>query len=113
MPLGPQILTYGNVPSTFLLTVKLTPVSTATITTAEQSFTVPGLQVGDQVSDLSLISGAFPNTLLTIANIRISAANTLTIAFTNTTAGPLSYPTGTYYIEINRPDPAFPMTVIQ
>lgn len=113
MPLGPQELSFGNLQSTFLLSVVLTPVATVTISTTEQSFTIPGLQVGDQISDISLVSGAFPNTLLTIANARVSAANTLTVAFTNGTAGSLTYPTGTYYIEINRPDPAFVMKVIQ
>jgi hypothetical protein len=113
MPLGPQIVTYGNVQSTFVLTVTLTPVATGLGTTTEQSFTVPGLLVGDQISDVSLVSAAFPNTLLTIANTRVSAANTLTVAFTNGTAGNLTYPSGTYYIEVNRILAGLPMSVIQ
>lgn len=113
MPLGPQLVTYGNVQSTFVLSVVLTPVATVTISTTEQNFTVPGVLPGDQVSDVSLVSGAFPNTLLTIANARVSAANILTIAFTNGTAGSLTYPSGTYYIEINRPLQGLPMSVIQ
>jgi hypothetical protein len=113
MPLGPQILTNGNVQSTFVLTVSLTFVATAATTTAEQSFTIAGLQVGDQVSDISYIGGAFPNTLVTLENARISANNTLTLAINNSTAGSLTYPAGSYYLEINRPYPGLPMTLIQ
>jgi hypothetical protein len=112
MPLGPQLVTYGNVQSTFVLTVSLTFVATATVTVAEQSFTVPGLLVGDQISDVSA-NFAFPNTLLSIVNARVSAANTLTIAIANGTAGSLTYPTGSYYLEVNRPLAGLPMTVIQ
>ena len=112
MGLGPQIQTNGNVQSTWVLTITITPVATATLTTAEQSFTVPGLLLGDQVSDLSLNS-AFPNTLLSIVNARVSANNTLTIAISNGTAGSLTYPSGTYYLEINRPYPGLSMSAIQ
>jgi hypothetical protein len=109
MPLGPQIVTYGNVQSTFVLTASLTFAATATVTTAEQTFTVPGIQVGDQISDITYIGGAFPNTLLTIANARVSANNTIAVAVSNSTAGSLTYPAGTYFIEVNRPlPPAMP-----
>ena len=112
MPQGPTIITNGNVQSTFILTVTLTPVATATATTAEQNFTVPGLAVGDQISDISYIGGAFPNTLLSIANARVSANNTLTLAISNSTAGSLTYPSGSYYLEVNRPYPGLSMTQI-
>jgi hypothetical protein len=113
MPLGPQLVTYGNVQSTFVLTVTLTPVATATVSVVEQSFTVPGLLPGDQISDVTYITGAFPNTLLSIVNARVSAANTMTLAIQNSTAGSLTYPAGQYYIEVNRPLQGLPMTVIQ
>src|SRR5208282_2166943 len=112
MPLGPQLVTYGNVQSMWVLTLALAPVATAATSTVEQNFTVLGLALGDQVSDISLNS-AFPNTLLTIANARVSATNTLTVAFANGTTGSLTYPTGTYFLEINRPLAGLPMTVIQ
>jgi hypothetical protein len=112
MPLGPQIFTYGNVQSTFVLTVSLTPVATAATTTAEQNFTIPGIFIGDQVSDVSL-NTAFPNTLLSIINARVSANNVLTLAISNGTAGSLTYPSGTYYVEINRPYPGLSMSSIQ
>jgi len=111
MPLGPQIVTYGNLQSTFLLTVTLTPAATAATTTLEQTFTVPGLQVGDQISGIS------PQFALTtqvdIINARVSAANTLAVAFSNVTAGSLTYPSGTFYIEVNRPLAGMTMTGIQ
>jgi hypothetical protein len=113
MPLGPQLVTFGNVQSTWVLTMSLTFVATSATTTAEQNLVIPGLAVGDQISDISLISGAFPNTLLSIANARVSAANTLTVAIANGTAGSLTYPSGTYYVEINRPLAGLPMNSIQ
>lgn len=110
MPLGPQILAFGNIQSTFILTVSLTPAATGATTTAEQSFTVPGLLVGDlvQVS----FNGAF-SSLVDIVNARVSAANTLTLAFSNVTAGSLTYPSGSFQVEVNRPYPGLTMTAIQ
>ena len=111
MPLGPQIVTYGNVQSTFVLTVALTPGSTAATTTLEQTFTVPGLQVGDQISG---ISPQFALTsLVDIVNARVSANNTLAVAFSNGTAGTLTYPSGSFYLEVNRPLAGMTMTGIQ
>lgn len=111
MSLGPQIITFGNIQSTFILSVTLTPVSTTNGVTLEQTFTVPGLQVGDQVS---AISPQFAiTTLVDIINARVSAANTLALAFSNNSASPATYPAGTFYVEVNRPDPAFVMKGIQ
>src|ERR1700760_764437 len=111
MPLGPQIVTYGNIQSTFLLTVTLTPAATATVTTLEQTFTIPGLQVGDQISN---VSPQFAVTsLVDIVNFRVSANNTLAIAFSNQTAGSLTYPSGTFYVEVNRPLAGMAMSSIQ
>lgn len=111
MPLGPQIVTYGNLQSTFLLTLTLAPVATAAATTLEQTFTVPGLQLGDQVSG---ITAQFAySSLVDMVTYRVSAANTLAIAFSNGSAGSLTAPTGTYYVEVNRPLPGSAMTAIQ
>lgn len=111
MPLGPQIVTYGNVQSTFVLTITITPVATAAATTLEQTFTVPGLQVGDQVSALNALF-AF-SSLVDIINSRVSANNTLALAFSNNTAGSLTYPSGSFYLEVNRPLAGLAMTTIQ
>jgi len=111
MPLGPQIVTYGNVQSTFILTVNLTPAATAATTTLEQTFTVPGLQPGDQISGISPQFAI--TTQVDIINARVSAANTLALAFSNVTAGSLTYPSGTFYIEVNRPLAGMAMSGIQ
>src|SRR5271170_116027 len=112
MPLGPQLVTFGNVQSTFVLTTTLTFVATGATQVAEQNLTVPGLLVGDQISDISLTT-AFPNTQLGIVNSRVSANNILTVAIVNTTAGGLTYPTGIYQIEVNRVPIGLSMTSIQ
>ncbi len=111
MPLGPQLVTYGNVQSTFLLTLSLTPVATAANSTVEQSFTVPGLILGDQVSALD--ANFAYSSLVSIVNSRVSANNTLTIAYANNTGGSLTAPTGSYYLEINRPLAGLTMSTIQ
>jgi hypothetical protein len=76
----------------------LTPVSVATITCAEQAFTVPGLAVGDvvTVSPPGITAGVAP------VCARVSAANTLQITFCNPTAGPLVPAAGVYQIFIAR-----------
>lgn len=111
MSLGPQLIPYGNIQSTFVLTATLTPAATGAGVTVEQNFTVPGLLPGDQVSG---VEAQFAYTsVVSFINFRVSAANTLTIALSNPTAGSLTAPSGTYYVEINRPDPSFVMKGIQ
>lgn len=55
----------------------------ATITTAEQTVTVPGLRVGDFVR----VEKPTEQAGLGIGNARVSADNTLAIQFINPTAG--------------------------
>jgi hypothetical protein len=90
----------GNVIATVVMQIALTPAQTAANTTLEQTFTVPGLQAGDQVSGLTYLGA------LTVAvdfvNFRVSAANTLAITFANGTGGALTFPSGNFYLEINR-----------
>jgi len=102
MPIGEMNLTWGNVTNTFVLKVNLTPTSLTTGVAAQQTFTVNGLQLGDQISDVSL-QGAW-TVAVSITNFWVSANNTLAVSFANTTAGTLTPPSGTYYIEVNRPD---------
>ncbi len=110
MPLGPTIQAAGNIQSSFILTLTLTPAATATVTTLEQTFTVPGLQVGDILT----LSPQFAlTTLVTIENARVSAANTMAVAFNNSTAGSLTYQAGIFALEVNRPYPGLSMTSIQ
>jgi hypothetical protein len=101
---GPTVLASGNIAATYLLSVSLTPSAVGAGAVATQTFTIPGLLAGDEVSGIEL-QGGWTN-LTTIANAWVSANNTLSVSFQNTTAGSLTPPAGTYYLEINRP--AFP-----
>lgn len=91
----------GNIGATFVIGPSLTPVAVATITAVEQSFTVPGLQVGDYVNvscNVAQTAG------VGIANARVSAANTLTIQFVNPTAGSVTPAAGQYLVAVDRPE---------
>jgi len=111
MPLGPQIITFGNIQSTFVLSLTITPAATGAATTLEQTFTVPGLQLQDQISG---ITPQFAySSLVSLDTYRVSAPNVLAIAFSNGTAGSLTAPAGLYYVEVNRPYPGLVMTAIQ
>lgn len=68
-----------------LISVTFNPASVATITSAEQTVTVAGLKTTDRVilAGYTITSG----TGLAITGARCSAANTLSLMFTNPTAG--------------------------
>jgi hypothetical protein len=76
----------------------LTPAAVAQATSAEQTFALPGLVVGDVVvvNPPSLVAG------LAIAHARVSAVDTLAIAWINTTAGSLTPASGTYLVDATR-----------
>lgn len=97
---GPADIPRGNIALAMLLQTTISPALVGANTTAEQTFTVNGLQVGD------LVSVTKPTTQagLGIVNSRVTAANTLGITFVNATAGGLT-PTASevYIIELNRP----------
>lgn len=101
MSLGVQDIARGNVQSTLLLSVSLTPAATGANTTAEQTFTIPGLLLGDQISGINFQAAWTVN--VDIANYRVSANNTIAISFQNNTAGSVTAPSGAYLIEVNRP----------
>lgn len=92
----------GNIATTIVMTIPLTPSAVGATTSAEQSFTIPGLQVGDQVSAFQY-QGAW-TVLVDIVNLRVSAANTLGVSFQNSTGGSVTPPSGTYLLEVNRPE---------
>ena len=91
----------GNILYNILVGATLTPVAVAQNTTAEQSFTVQGLQVNDFVQVACQIAQTAG---VGINNARVPAANTLTVAFTNNTGGSLTPVSGSYSIEVNRPE---------
>jgi hypothetical protein len=75
-----------------LLSLTLTPASVATVVAAKQTFTVAGLNVGDQVS---ILSNPIVNAVA-LVQAEVSAANTLRCMFVNPTAGALTPTAGTY-----------------
>jgi hypothetical protein len=81
----------GNLRGINQYSLTLSPVSVAANTTAEQTFTFNGLNVNDFV-EVNL-QGASIQAGLSIANTRVSAANTLAITFGNATASAIT-PTG-------------------
>ena len=100
----------GNVTGAYLVNVTFNPASVATITTAEQAVTVPGLLVGDMimVSKPTLTAG------LGIAGARVSAtaANTAYITFVNPTAGSIDAGSEVYTFLVMRPEHNTPATII-
>ena len=100
---APNIVSASTVAQRSLevLTVTLSPVAVAANTTAEQTFTVSGLAVGDIVLKVEK-----PTTQagLGIVGSRVSAANTLAVTFVNATASSIT-PTASqsYYIVVHRP----------
>ncbi len=83
---------YGNVIAMIGFSIVMDPASVATITTAEQTFTVPGLKVGDWV----YLSKPTNTAGVGIVNCRVSAADTLAITFVNPTAGSVNPASETY-----------------
>ena len=98
----------GNAFGLYIINATLTPVAVATITVAEQSFTVPGLKLGDHVT----VNAPAITAGTAFAGARVSAANTLTIAYVNPTDGSLTPAAGVYTIAIQRPERGTPATSI-
>jgi hypothetical protein len=91
----------GNIVKASVISVTLSPALVAANTTAEQTFTVNGLQVGDWVGVIKPTTQAG----LAVTGARVSAANTLAIAFGNFTASGIT-PTAAqvYSVMVARPD---------
>lgn len=91
----------GNIVKQSVISVTLSPSSVAANTTAEQTFTVNGLAVGDHLYPNKPTAQAG----LGIVGARVSAANTLALTFSNNTASPI-VPTASqvYKILVSRPD---------
>jgi hypothetical protein len=101
-------ITMGNVTGIYTVSLTVNPAIVATVTTAEQEFTLPGVKTGDliYVNKPTLTAG------LGIANVRASAANTVAITFVNPTAGDVNGPSETYSFLIVRPSGNAPATSI-
>lgn len=83
------------------IALSINPASVSGNTTAEQTFTLNGIQTTDVILTLvkpTLTAG------LDIGNIRVSAANQIAITFQNSTASPIDPPNEGYIIVALRPE---------
>ena len=101
-PTAAETYTFGSAsgfqPAPIMQTTSqlLTPVSVAANTTAEQTFTVPGLILGQEV----YVTKPSVTANLVLAGARVSAANTLALNYANNTAGAIVPPAETYLIAV-------------
>jgi hypothetical protein len=96
-----RVLDRGIEPETFVVQTTLNPAAIAANTTAEETFTVLGLTVGDFVA----VSKPSATAGVGIVNARVSAADTLAITFANTTGGSLNPASELYTIAVIRGNP--------
>lgn len=92
----------GNVQGLVVASVTLSPALVAANTTAEQTFTVPGVRASDVCIDVTKPTAQAG---LGIVGCRVTADNTVGITFSNNTAGGIT-PTASqvYLFVILRPD---------
>lgn len=98
----------GNVRALGVLSLSLDVASVSANTTAEQTFTVPGLttSMGVFVCKPSASAG------LGIVNARVSAANTLALTFVNATASPINPAAENYTVVWFQPETPLPGVVV-
>lgn len=107
---GPSDLQRGNIALSMILQVPVAAGAALTAsTTVERTYTVPGLLLGDVVT--AVIKPTF-QAGIGIAHARVSAADTLAIAFGNFTAGTPTLTAETYLVQISRPsNPTLPTAI--
>jgi hypothetical protein len=91
---GPSTNTVGNVSLVMVLNLTLSPASVAPNTSVEQTFSVPGLHLGDFV-DTNSTGANQPG--LSISNNRVTANGTLGLTFENGTAATITPTAATVY----------------
>lgn len=93
----------SNISQQALLAVALTPAQIAANTTAEQTFTLTGLQVNDYVN----VKKPTAQAGMGIVGCRVSAQDTLAITFINATAAGITPTAGeSYQVYVVRPSTA-------
>lgn len=92
----------GNVLSTTYIAINITPASVATVTTAAQTFNVPGLQTTDIVTVVGY--NGTQTAGIIIAEADCLTAGVLTIQFGNVTGGSVTPAAGYYTIQVVRPE---------
>ena len=99
--MGSSTLARGNIDAEKLFSISITPAQVAATTSAEQSFTVLGINVGDYIN---IASAAAQTAGILIGNCRVSAQNTLTVQFANVTAQAATPVAGTYGVIWGSPE---------
>lgn len=108
---NPNTISRGNIIAQWALAVTLSPTSCSATTTTLQTFTVPGLNMGDLV-EITTNSPIVATGGLGIVNSRVSAANTLQIEFLNPSNVPLTPSANvTYFLEVTRPENLSPSNI--
>ncbi len=91
----------GNVAGLYVASLTLNPASVATITCAEQDFTVPGVLVSDVILSFAMTTATAG---LGVAGYRVKSANTISVTFVNPTAGAIDAAAVTCKLVIARLD---------
>jgi len=99
---APSTISRGNVRNAWVLAVTLSPATVATNTSAEQTFTVTGLLLGDVV----MVNKPTFQAGVAITGSRVSAAGVLAISFSNDSSTTTAAPTASevYSIFVSRPE---------
>lgn len=97
----------GNIRALGLVQVTFDPASIATVTTAEQTMTVPGVKLGDFV----FVSKPTATAGFGVVNARVSAADTIAITAVNPTAGAVNPGSETWTVMWARPSGSIPGAV--
>lgn len=105
------MMCYGNVQQLWMMKATLSPAQVAANTTAEQTFTVPGVRLSSDV--ITSISKPTAQAGLGIVGWRVSADDTVGITFSNNTAAGIT-PTASqdYQIQVSRIDGSTAKTAI-
>lgn len=93
----------GNIWKVGRFAITLTPASVATISAPVQTFAATG--IGLLTTDTVVVTPPSTTTGVAQAATYVSAADTLAIQFVNPTAGPLTPPSGTYFVTVFRVQP--------
>ena len=100
----------GNSLSTFYIAPSITPSAVATVTTAAQTFNIPGLLTTDIIQVIGYQGSQ--TTGIIIAEADCLTTGVLTIQFGNVTAGSVTPAAGVYVLQIVRAEGPLPVTAV-
>ena len=100
----------GNALSTFYIAPTLTPAAVTTLSSAAQTFNMPGLLTTDIVTVIGLNGSQI--TGIIIAEADCLTAGVMSVQFANITAGTVTPTAGVYTIQVVRSDGPLPVTAV-